>query len=125
VPHSSEHDSVARPLGVEEAEDLAETLKALASAGRLRVLVELLAGDRTVEQLAAAAGLSLSATSHHLRLLRTLRLVRARRDGRNVVYALHDHHLVDLLAAVRHHHEHVHPPRPLELPAAPAVVRPT
>src|SRR5215217_6934421 len=118
MPHPSEHASVDRPLSAGEAEDLAETLKALASPGRLRVLVELLAGDKTVEQLATSAELSPSGTSHHLRLLRSLRLVRARRDGRNVVYTLHDHHLVDLLAAVRHHHEHVHPPRPVELPKA-------
>jgi DNA-binding transcriptional ArsR family regulator len=59
-----------------------------------------------------------SATSHHLRLLRSLRLVRARRDGRHVRYRLHDHHIADLLAAVRHHNEHVHPPAPLELPPA-------
>jgi DNA-binding transcriptional ArsR family regulator len=116
MPHPAEHGGAARPLGVQEAEDLAETLKALASAGRLRLLTELLAGERTVEQLAAAAGLSVSATSHHLRLLRALRLVHARRDGRHVFYELHDHHLADLLAAVRHHHEHVHPPAPIELP---------
>ena len=118
MPHPSEHGDVRRPLAAEEAEDLAETLRALASPGRLRVLVELLRGDRTVEELAAAAELSPSATSHHLRLLRSLRLVRARRDGRNVVYAVYDHHLVDLLAAVRHHHEHAHPPRTVDLPAA-------
>ena len=53
---------------------------------------------------------------HHLRLLRSLRLVRARRSGRNVFYSLHDHHIADLLAAVRHHHEHVHPPPAAELP---------
>jgi ArsR family transcriptional regulator, nickel/cobalt-responsive transcriptional repressor len=116
MPHPSEHGSVRRPLGAEEAGELAETLKALASPARLRVLTELLDGEHTVEHLAAAADLSLSATSHHLRLLRSLRLVRARRDGRNVKYALHDHHLADLLGAVRHHHEHVHPPAPLELP---------
>ena len=120
MPHPSEHGEPDRPLGAGEADELAETLKALASPGRLRVLVELLRGDRTVEQLAAAADLSASATSHHLRLLRSLRLVRARRDGRNVVYTVYDHHLVDLLAAVRHHHEHVHPPRPADLGAAPA-----
>jgi DNA-binding transcriptional ArsR family regulator len=119
VPRSSEHGSPVRPLGAEEAEELTETLKALASPGRLRLLTELLAGARTVEQLAAAAELSASATSHHLRLLRTLRLVRARRDGRHVAYTLHDHHLVELLAAVRYHHEHVHPPAPLALPDAP------
>ena len=109
MPHPAEHTEPTRELAAAEAEELAETLKALASPGRLRVLTHLLAGERTVEQLAAAAGLSVSATSHHLRLLRTLRLVRARRSGRNVFYALYDHHVADLLAAVRHHHEHVHP----------------
>ena len=117
MPHPSEHSPVDRPLGTREADELAETLKALASAGRLLVLTELLEGERTVEQLAVAAELSVSATSHHLRLLRALRLVRARRDGRHVFYALHDHHLADLLAAVRHHHEHVHPPAPTPLRA--------
>ncbi len=117
VPHPTEHRRAARPLGAAEAEDLAETLKALASPSRLRLLTELVGAERTVERLAAAAGLSLSATSHHLRLLRSLRLVRARRDGRHVIYALHDHHLADLLAAVRHHHEHVHPPAPVAVTA--------
>jgi DNA-binding transcriptional ArsR family regulator len=116
MPHASELGSATRPLDATEAEELAETLKALGSPGRLRLLTELLDGDRTVERLAATAGLSLSATSHHLRLLRSLRLVRARRDGRHVYYALHDHHLADLLGAVRHHHEHVHPPAAVELP---------
>src|SRR5215210_8365629 len=115
MPHPLEHGPPSRPLGAYEAEELTETLKALASPGRLRVLTELLAGERTVEQLAAAADLSLSATSHHLRLLRALRLVAGRRAGRHVLYSLHDHHLADLLAAVRHHHEHVHPPAPVEL----------
>jgi len=118
MPHPSEHGAVERPLVADEAEELAETLKALASPGRLRVLIELLGGDKTVEQLATSADLSPSATSHHLRLLRSLRLVRARRAGRHVVYALYDHHMVDLLAAVRHHHEHVHPPRPVDIPAS-------
>jgi len=119
MPHPLEHGTPSRPLGADEAEELTETLKALASPGRLRVLAQLLAGEHTVEQLAAAADLSVSATSHHLRLLRTLRLVRARRDGRHVVYALHDHHIAELLAAVRHHHEHVHPPAAIELPVTP------
>ena len=118
MPHPAEHDPPARPLDAGEAGELAETLKALASPGRLRVLTALLTRDRTVEQLAAEAELSVSATSHHLRLLRTLRLVRARRDGRHVRYVLHDHHIADLLAAIRHHHEHVHPPAPAELPGA-------
>ena len=116
MPHQSEHSSPERQLGQRDAEQLAETLKALGSPRRLRLLTEMLGGERTVEDLARAAGLSLSATSHHLRLLRSLRLVHARRDGRHVRYELHDHHVADLLAAVRHHHEHVHPPAATELP---------
>ena len=121
MPHGSEHEAASRPLGAGEAHDLAETLKALASPSRLRVLVELVDRERTVEQLAAACGLSPSATSHNLRILRSLRLVRTHREGRHAFYALYDHHVPELLAAVRHHHEHVHPPAPVPLPApAPA-----
>ncbi len=103
-------------MALEEAQELAETLKALSAPSRLRLLAELLDGERTVEQLAAAGGLSMSATSHNLRILRGLRLVRPRREGRHAFYALHDHHIADLLAAVRHHHEHVNPPAPAGLP---------
>jgi DNA-binding transcriptional ArsR family regulator len=117
MPHRSEHAPASRPLGADEARDLAETLKALASPSRLRVLAELVDGERTVEQLAAACGLTPSATSHNLRILRSLRLVRTHREGRHAYYALHDHHVPDLLAAIRHHHEHVHPQAPVELPA--------
>jgi DNA-binding transcriptional ArsR family regulator len=117
MPHPSEHSPASRPLGADEAQDVAETLKALASPSRLRVLAELVDGERTVEQLAAAAELSPSATSHNLRILRGLRLVRVHRQGRHAFYALHDHHVPELLAAIRHHHEHVHPPAPVALPA--------
>jgi DNA-binding transcriptional ArsR family regulator len=109
VPHPTEHSPPARGLDAAEAQELAETMKALASPSRLRLLVVLLEGERTVDELAAEAGLGASATSHHLRILRVLRLVRVRREGRHAHYSLHDHHIRDLLAAVRHHHEHVHP----------------
>jgi DNA-binding transcriptional ArsR family regulator len=72
----------------------------------------------TVEQLSERADLSQSAASHQLRLLRQGRLVRVRRNGRHAYYGLHDHHMVDLLAALRHHHEHVNPPAPLPVPRA-------
>ena len=120
MPHRTEHSSAERRLGEDEAYELAATLKAIGSPPRLHLLTELLASGRTVEELASAAGLSLSGTSHHLRILRDLRLVRGRRDGRNVRYELYDHHVVELLAAVRHHREHVHPPAPVELPRQPA-----
>jgi|SRR5215211_2408435 len=115
VPHPTEHESPSRAVGPAEADELAETLKGLGSASRLRLLLSLLGGERSVDELAASAGLGPSATSHHLRILRVLRLVRVRREGRHAYYALHDHHIADLLAAVRHHHEHVHPPATIDL----------
>lgn len=117
MPHPSEHDEAGRPLAVQEAGELAETLKALASPTRLQVLFALSGGEVAVEALAQACGLTQSATSHNLRILRSIRLVRARRDGRNVFYSLYDHHVPELLSAIRHHHEHLHPPRAVELPA--------
>ena len=123
MPHPTEHSSPARPIAAPEAEQLAETLKALGSSSRIRILFALLAEELTVEELAADAELGPSATSHHLRILRALRLVRARRDGRHVHYSLHDHHIADLLGAIRHHHEHVNPPPPVELPAASGIAK--
>jgi DNA-binding transcriptional ArsR family regulator len=109
MPHPSEHHPPERPLGAQEAEALAEGMRAFGTASRLRLLWAMLEGERTVEQLARATGLAQSATSHQLRLLRQGRLVTVRRVNRHAYYRLHDHHVADLLAAIRHHHEHVHP----------------
>lgn len=118
MPHPSEHRPPTAPLGQAEAERLAETTALFATASRLRLLWALLDGERTVEQLAAAAELTPSAASHQLRLLRQAKLVAVRRHGRHAHYRLHDHHLPDLLAAMRHHHEHTHPPAPADSPTA-------
>jgi DNA-binding transcriptional ArsR family regulator len=111
MPDPSEHADADRPLGAEEAAGLAEAMRAFGSSSRLRLLWALLDGERTVEQLAAAVAMEQSAVSHQLRLLRQLRLVAVRRDGRHAHYRLFDHHLPELLAALRHHHEHVREPQ--------------
>lgn len=117
MAHPSEHAAADRPLGLEEAEQLAEAMRMFGTASRLRLLWALLPGERTVEQLAADTELTQTSVSHQLRALRQARLVRVRRDGRHAFYRLHDHHVPDLLAAIRHHREHAHPPPPTTLPA--------
>jgi DNA-binding transcriptional ArsR family regulator len=112
MPHPSEHRPADRPLGHDEAEALADSMRAFATGSRLRLLWAMLDGELTVEELAERAGLSQSAASHQLRVLRQGRLVAVRRSGRHAHYRLHDHHMVDLLAALRHHHEHINPPAP-------------
>jgi DNA-binding transcriptional ArsR family regulator len=86
-------------------ERLAEIFKALGDPTRVRLLSALAAAELCVCDLATLLALSESAISHQLRLLRSLRLVRARRDGRMVFYRLDDDHIVRLLAQGREHAE--------------------
>ena len=69
----------------------------LSDPGRVRLIVALLEGELCVCDLAAVTGLSETACSHNLRLLRSQRLVRYRKQGRNVYYALDDAHIRLLL----------------------------
>ena len=82
----------------ESVEALAETFSALGDPTRLRLLAALSIAELCVCDLATLAGISESAASHQLRLLRALRVVRARRDGRMVHYRLDDDHIARLLA---------------------------
>jgi DNA-binding transcriptional ArsR family regulator len=106
VPRFEEHLSPARPLADGEAERLAERMAAFATASRLKLLFALIGGELAVEELADRAGLTANAVSQQLRVLRHLRLVAVRRDGRRMLYRLHDEHLVQLLGAIRHQNEH-------------------
>lgn len=106
MPHPLEHSAAARPLGPGEAAEIAEDMRAFGTESRVRLLFALLSGELAVDELATATNLEPNAVSQQLRILRQLRLVTAEREGRRVRYRLHDHHVADLLEAVRHHHEH-------------------
>jgi DNA-binding transcriptional ArsR family regulator len=90
-------------LGSEPVEALAEVFKLLGDPTRVRILDALTHGERCVCDLASLVGLSESAISHQLRLLRSSRLVRVRRAGRLAFYSLDDHHVVGLLHDTRKH----------------------
>ena len=75
---------------------LAETFKVLGDTTRVRLLDALSRAEVCVCDLAALLRLSESAVSHQLRLLRSLRLVKSRRDGRHIYYTLADQHIVKL-----------------------------
>jgi DNA-binding transcriptional ArsR family regulator len=85
---------------------LAEIFRALGDPTRVRILHALAASELCVCDLAAILGMSQSAVSHQLRLLRSLRLVRHRREGRMVYYALDDDHIEKLLAQGLDHVAH-------------------
>jgi ArsR family transcriptional regulator, lead/cadmium/zinc/bismuth-responsive transcriptional repressor len=99
-------------LPAEEAADLAETFKVLGDVTRVRILDALSHQELCVCDIAALVGLSESAVSHQLRLLRGMRLVRPRRSGRMVFYALDDQHIISLFQqASRHVSEPARPAR--------------
>ena len=86
----------ARLLDEESVIDLAETFRMLGDATRVRILDALARTEVPVCDLANVLGLTQSAVSHQLRLLRSMRLVKSRRDGRHIYYTLDDDHILDL-----------------------------
>jgi DNA-binding transcriptional ArsR family regulator len=87
----------ARVIGPTAVPEVAALFKILGDPSRLALLDLISHSERAVADLAAEAGLTESATSHQLRILRTARLVRVRRAGRQVFYALDDQHVARLL----------------------------
>jgi DNA-binding transcriptional ArsR family regulator len=86
----------SRLLGGRPVESIADVFRLLGDPTRVRLVDALSHGERCVGDLAALVGISESAVSHQLRLLRAARLVRVRRAGRSAYYALDDHHVLDL-----------------------------
>ena len=87
----------SRPL----SEIKADLFKALAHAGRVRILEILRDGERTVTDLVPLVGLEASHLSHQLAVLRRARVVVTRREGARVVYGIADPEIVELLAVAR------------------------
>lgn len=94
--------------------DVAEVFRLLGEPNRLRIVLACLDEARGVGEIGEALGLTQSLTSHHLRLLRTARIMRATRRGRQVAYTVDDDHVRDVLRNMVAHfvepHEHAHEP---------------
>jgi ArsR family transcriptional regulator len=96
-------------LAEDSVSALAETFKMLGDPTRVRILDAIAREERCVCDIATLIGSSESAVSHQLRLLRSLRLVRPRRAGRHVFYALDDQHIVSLFQQGLRHVQEVRP----------------
>jgi ArsR family transcriptional regulator len=90
-------------LSDEVIQTMAKSFKALADPTRLRILALLSEHECGVGELAAQLDVSQSAVSHQLRLLRSLDIVRYRKDGREVYYDLADDHVRDVLGRTLEH----------------------
>ena len=77
-------------------QSLADLFRLLGDPTRLRIVDALTSAELCVHEISERIGLSESAVSHQLRLMRTMRIVRGRREGRCVYYALDDQHVLSL-----------------------------
>jgi ArsR family transcriptional regulator, nickel/cobalt-responsive transcriptional repressor len=108
MAHGREHSDIHRLLNDRGfAQAAADSVQALATPSRLRILARLHAGPASVNEIAASVAMEGSAVSHQLRLLRHLGLVVGQRDGRQIVYELYDDHVAELLDQVVSHVEHL------------------
>jgi ArsR family transcriptional regulator, nickel/cobalt-responsive transcriptional repressor len=94
-------------LSAQTARSVAETMQALAAPSRVRILSRLGVGSCSVGELAREVEMEQSAVSQQLRVLRHLGLVVGERDGRQVIYGLHDDHVRALLGEAVSHTEHL------------------
>lgn len=88
---------------VHVVDGLAEVFKVLGDPTRTKIVYALSREELCVCDLANILGLSVPAVSHHLRLLRNLRLVRHRKEGRLVFYSLDDRHITQLIGTALEH----------------------
>jgi ArsR family transcriptional regulator, lead/cadmium/zinc/bismuth-responsive transcriptional repressor len=108
LPCAGPHQAQGRKAALMSArtvEALADTFRVLGDPTRVRILDALSAGELCVCDIASLVGISESAASHQLRLLRGMRLVRPRRAGRLVYYAVDDQHILELLGQALTHVE--------------------
>ncbi|KAA3656999.1 MAG: ArsR family transcriptional regulator [Calditrichaeota bacterium] len=82
---------------------MADLFKALSDPSRLRIVQALALAELCVCDLAAIMDISISAISHQLRLLRSLKLVKFRKSGKMVYYSLDDDHVRKITALTREH----------------------
>src|SRR5256885_5985652 len=107
MAHGVQGQSQAGEVDAAVAREVAQTMQALATPSRVRILARLRRSPCAVGELAEAIDMERSAVSQQLRVLRHLGLVVGEQHGRSVVYALHDSHVADLLDQAVFHIEHL------------------
>ena len=93
-------DQLKKVMGRDDTEailyDLAETFRVLGDLTRVRILMTLVGMELCVKDIASGLELTDSAVSHQLRILRNSRLVKFRKDGKNVLYSISDEHVATI-----------------------------
>ena len=102
---TTEHHDALCGLDEDELFEMAELFKVFGDSTRIRILYAMFRQEMNVTDLCEALGLSISAISHQLRLLKQAKLVRSRREGRMVYYMLADEHVKTIIGMAKEHIE--------------------
>ncbi len=92
-------------IDIDTLYEVAELFKVFGDSTRTSILSALSMGELCVGDLSELLNMSVSAISHQLRILKSSKLVRARRNGKEVYYSLADNHVVQILNMAREHVE--------------------
>ena len=84
-------------LNEDELYDLSLDFKALGDVNRLKITILLLDGEKCVNEIAEKVGLSQSATSHQLRILKDSKILKGRKDGNVIYYGIADNHIKTII----------------------------
>lgn len=90
-------------LTVEELSKMSDVFRILGEPSRLKIVLALLEGEACVCHIVERCGGTQSGVSHQLRVLKDNRVVKARREGQNVLYSIADEHVVEILALSLQH----------------------
>ena len=93
---------------LKHTDELAELFKVFGDSTRLRVLSVLIDGELCVQDIADSLDMTQSAISHQLKILKNSHLVKSRREGKQIMYALDDDHVRTIIAMGMEHIEEAH-----------------
>ena len=98
-------DASEKPLKFDQLpiDQMAIVFQALSNTSRLKIVLVCLDCERTVTEIIDKTGISQSLVSHNLRLLRDLRILRVRKDGRHQYYSLSDYHISHIINDLAYH----------------------
>jgi len=104
IPDSEKINKARKKIpGYDIIDAMAQFFGLLSDPTRLKIVIALKKEELCVHEIAGAIGLSISAVSHQLRLLKTAKMVKNRRQGKMVYYSLDDEHIEQLLSVAGEH----------------------
>ena len=92
-------------LSEQELLDLADLFKMFSDSTRIKILYDLFDGEKNVSEICEDIEMNQSAVSHQLKALKTAKLVRSRREGKSIMYALDDDHVKTIIEMGKEHIE--------------------